>query len=98
MPERASVALNVIVTGVLFQPAAFGCTERVCDTVGGVLSMLTGGEVNVAPLPARSVTVTVRVRPEPSEVTASGLAEGVVEPTPERSSPAVNGTDTSVLF
>jgi hypothetical protein len=59
---------------------------------------LNAGEVNVALLPALSVTVIVPVTALPSVVRSSGVAVGLVEATPERPSEVVNGTETSVLF
>src|SRR3989454_5869775 len=73
----------------------FGLTLQV--TAGGVLSIFTAGEVNVALFPARSATVTVCVTPLPSVVRTSGL-DGVVTPTPERRSAAAKAIETSPLF
>src|SRR2546427_70314 len=65
--------------------------------VGGVRSMLTAGDVNVALLPASSVTVTVCVRPLPSAPKCSGLG-GDADATPDRLSCVVNAMSTGVLF
>src|SRR2546426_4458475 len=66
-------------------------------TVGGVLSIFTAGEVNVALFPARSATVTVCVTPLPSVVRTSGF-DGVVAASPERLSAAANAIETLPLF
>src|SRR6266566_3340983 len=71
--------------------------SRTHDTVGGVLSMFTGGDVNVALFPARSVTVMLCVTPLPSVVRTSGL-DGVVAASPERLSAAANAIETLPLF
>src|SRR5437899_12885891 len=71
----------------------FGATV----SVGGVRSMLTAGDVNVALLPASSVTVTVCVRPLPSAPKCSGLG-GDADATPARLSSVVNVMSTGVLF
>ena len=52
--------------------------------------MFTTGEVNVALLPAESVTVTCCVRPAPSWLNVTGLPL-LVEYTPEVASLVVNG-------
>src|SRR4051812_1875401 len=54
---------------------------------GAVLSILHADEVNVALLPALSVTITEPVTPAPSAEMTSGLLAGLVEDTPERLSP-----------
>jgi hypothetical protein len=55
-PERASEHETVAVTGVSFQPWAFGAGETSASVaVGGVRSMFTIGDVAVAVLPALSV-------------------------------------------
>jgi hypothetical protein len=66
--------------------------------VGAVLSIFTAGDVNVAALPALSVTVTVPVTAEPSVDRTSGLLPGFVDATPDVASAAVNVMDTFVLF
>src|SRR3954471_1950715 len=65
--------------------------------VGADLSIITVGEVNVAVLPAASVTVTPPLTSVPSTVNTSGLALDV-EATPERLSVAVKANETSLLF
>jgi hypothetical protein len=40
-PERASAHVNVTVTEVVFQPAAFGAGDALAVIVGGVVSRLT---------------------------------------------------------
>jgi hypothetical protein len=86
------------VTSVLFHPLAFAAGVLEPSSTGGVLSIFNAGEVNVAVLPALSVTVTEPVSPVPSLVTVSGLAPGFVLCTPERLSVTVNGIDTLLLF
>ena len=61
------------------------------------MSIFTLGEVNVALFPATSVTVTLPVTEEPSEVNERGLCIEV-EAKPDNASVAVKGTDTFVLF
>src|SRR5712691_2737017 len=67
-PDRLSLQVKLTVTSVLFQPFAFGAGLRAAVIVGGVLSILTAGEVKVALFPARSATVTVPVTAPPSAV------------------------------
>ena len=57
-------------------------------TAGGVLSILNAAEVNVALLPAMSVTVTVPVTLLPSVVSTNGLL-GELVLTPESASAVV---------
>ena len=66
-------------------------------TTGGVLSILTVGDVKVAELPAKSMAVTVPVTDAPSVVSRSGVGTDV-EAIPERLSAAVKGKLTFVLF
>jgi hypothetical protein len=96
-PEPLSVPVKLTVTSVLFQPWAFGPGEALALAVGGVLSILTAGDVNVLLLPAASVTVTAPVTDAPSDVSISGLLAGFVETTPDRLSVVVKENDTSVL-
>src|SRR5262245_60041998 len=98
MPDRESLPLNVTVTSVLFQPLALGAGKAAADAVGTVLSIFTTGEVKVALLPAKSVTVTVPVTAAPSVESTKGLAAGLVEPTPDSGSTGVNENETSLLF
>ena len=56
MPDSASAHMKVTVTGVRFQPAAFGSGDTVADIVGADLSTLTE-IVAVARLPALSTAV-----------------------------------------
>src|SRR2546428_11616744 len=97
IPETLSVAVKLTVTFVLFQPAALGCGAAAACTIGGVLSILTAGEVYVALLPARSVTVTAPATDEPSLVRDNGLCTDV-EATPDTTSDAVKLIATLVLF
>jgi hypothetical protein len=86
-------------TSVLFHPAALAAGLGVPKAnVGAVLSILKDAEVNVALLPALSVTITVPVTEFPSVASTKGLTFGVVVSTPDRLSEAVKDTDTSVLF
>src|SRR3569833_1088907 len=64
---------------------------------GAVLSMFRGTLVNVAVLPASSVTTTWPVTPCPSALTTSGLVL-LEEATPESASLSVNGMFTLGLF
>src|SRR5438093_288596 len=97
MPESASRPLKLTVSSVLFHPAALGCGAAAVCTVGGALSILTAGEVNVAVLPAASVAVTVPVTADPSLVSDNGLGTEV-DAGPERASVAVKLIATSLLF
>src|SRR5438128_2693887 len=97
-PERLSLAVKVMVTALLFQPFAFGLGDWLLVTVGGVRSMLTAGEVNLAMLPVTSVTVTMPVTDLPCVERTSGLLAGLVKATPEVASLAANGMETGVLF
>src|SRR5512139_1702468 len=81
--------------------AAFSATARpsaglAMVMTGGVVSMFTGGEVNVLLFPATSVTVTDAVTPVPSILNSSGLPGDAVA-TPEWLSAVVKGMDTAVL-
>ena len=97
-PDRVSAVVKAKLTFVLFHPAAFAVGFAAAKmSVGGVLSILKPGDVNVALLPATSLTVTVPVTEAPSAAKFSGLGIDV-DPKPDRASAAVNGTDTLVLF
>jgi hypothetical protein len=63
----------------------------------GVLSIFALGEVNVALLPATSVTVTIPLTAVPSVVNDSGL-DTDVEETPGKLSAVVKLNSTFVLF
>ncbi len=96
-PERVSAQVKLTVTSVLFQPFALAAGVRLPLIVGGVLSIFTAREVNVAVFPALSVTVTVPLTADPSVISTKGL--GIeVEATPERLSVVVKLKETSVLF
>jgi hypothetical protein len=70
-----------------------------CESMaGGVLSIFTAGDENVALLPALSVAATVPVTAAPSAVKTSRLPEGLVDANPDVASAAVNAMDTSVLL
>src|SRR2546425_12995094 len=97
MPESASVPLKLTATSVLFHPAAFGAGKAAACAIGGVLSILTEGEVKVAVLPAASFTVTLPLTDAPSAVSDSGLGTDV-DATPDRLSSVVKGKATFVLF
>src|SRR5437762_9176738 len=75
-----------------------GSATRTHPTVGGVLSIFMAGVVNVAVLPALSVTVIVAVTALPSVVNVTGLAVVLLASTPDAPSPVVNAIETSVLF
>jgi len=97
-PERTSEEVKPIATLLLFHPAAFAAgTADPNVTTGGVLSIFTGGDVNVAVLPARSVIVTTPLTDDPSAVTDKGLGTEV-EAIPERLSAVVKLKATLVLF
>src|SRR5438309_4112386 len=55
----ADVCSSDLVTFVLFHPLAFAAGAAAALAVGAVLSIFTAGVVNVALLPALSVTVTL---------------------------------------
>ena len=69
MPERVSLQVKCTVTGVLFQPFAFGGGLNEMAMAGGPMSMLNGPLVTDAVLPARSVAAPVTVWFGPSVVT-----------------------------
>lgn len=97
IPDRLSVPVNITVTFVWFHPLALGGGDTLAEATGGVLSILTAGDVKVALLPAASVTVTVLVTLDPSLVNTSGL--GIeVETTPDKLSLVEKLTRTSLLF
>ena len=91
-PETGSEHVNVTVTAVLFQPAAFGAGVTVAVIVGAVVSIDTVA-VAVAVLPAVSVAVPVTCWPAPSVDTTTGAGHTAnLEPV------HVNVTVTAVLF
>src|SRR5438034_6303110 len=97
MPESEFDPVKLTLTFVLFQPAPLGGGEAAAVAVGAVLSILTGGEVKLAVLPATSVTVTLPLTDVPSVVSTKGL--GIeVDATPERLSAGVKPKLTLVLF
>ena len=59
MPDRLSSHAKLTVTGLLFQPCAFGGVDRELVMFGGVRSMLTFPIVTDAEFPARSIQVPV---------------------------------------
>src|SRR5882724_8784052 len=65
---------------------------------GDVLSILTGGVVRCAVLPALSVTVSVPVTDVPSPESTRAFIPGLVREIPESASLAVKGSETAVLF
>jgi hypothetical protein len=72
IPDNESMAENVTVTLVLFQPLELGATSREAETTGAVLSMLIPVSVNVPVLPARSVAEPVAVWAAASAVVVIG--------------------------
>ena len=62
IPEVASLPFHVTVTGLLYQPLAFGSRSGLGAKTGGVESYLSGNEVE-AELPARSVQVALGAAP-----------------------------------
>ena len=97
IPERVSVPLNVTVTSVLFHPLASGTGDAVAVATGAVLSIFSAGDVNIAELPAASVTVTVPFTLEPSVLNVSEPGPAG-ETTPDRLSTVVKPIVTLVLF
>src|SRR5882762_7758033 len=99
--EMPATWLNVSLAATrnnAFSSSCRGGATRTHATVGGVLSIFTGGEVNIAVLPARSVTVMAAVTALPSVVSVTGLAVVLLASTPDTASLVVNAIDTLVLF
>jgi hypothetical protein len=96
IPDRAFVPVMLTVTFVLFQPAAFDCGEAAALAVGGIFSILTGGEVKIAVFPATSVTITLPLTDGPSLVSNNGLGMEV-EATPDKLSAVVKPKLTFVF-
>jgi hypothetical protein len=96
MPERLSVPVNVTVTLVLFQPAAFGAGEALAAAVGGVLSSLTVTDA-VCESPAPFVAVQVMVVPAVSAVSVI-TPQPDSESMPEIGSLKLQVTEVSELF
>jgi hypothetical protein len=94
-PESASAHAKLTVTAELFQPAAFGATDRDALMLGAVLSMLMPDTVALALLPALSVAVPVTDWFAPSIDSVVGALQLA---TPESASVHVKLTVTSVLF
>src|SRR5262249_53668476 len=92
MPERASVHVNVMVSGPVLMPFT-GAGETVAEIVGAVLSILTVSEAVVL-FPVFSFTVPV-TPVDPSAVTVTGGSQ--LAP-PESASLVVNETVTLPLF
>src|SRR4051794_1712249 len=93
-PDKASVAVNDTVTGLLFHPFALGAGEADGVTTGGVRSMLTCA-VAVADFPARSVVVPAIVWLAPSVVTTWSAGHDTI---PEPGSVQVKCAVTGPLF
>src|SRR5690242_5108264 len=74
IPDRPSEHRYVMVTSVLFQPAAFAGGTALALINGGVLSRFTRAVV-VADLPAWSVTVPGMVCPLPSALIRTGAGQ-----------------------
>ena len=87
--------MNVTVTEVLFQPAAFGVGSTAAVIVGGVVSIETVADAD-AELPATSSTARETVRSAPSVDTTTG--SGQPAPTPEPASVHVNEIVTGALY
>src|SRR6187549_1674389 len=96
--EAASSIVQVTCTSPRYQPALPAVPVTDAVITGAERSMFTTGDVKVAALPAKSVTVTCCVRPAPSWLKVSGLPL-LVENTPDpHASAVVNGMLTSPLF
>src|SRR4051794_1145934 len=97
MGEFSSLSVQVRWTSLTYQPSLPIVPDRWGVTAGAVTSMFTAGAVNVALLPAASLTTTLVVRLTPGPAITSGLALLVVA-TPEVASTVVNGMFTAPLF
>jgi hypothetical protein len=100
IPDSASAQLNVTVTAVLFQPAAFGAGLPEPEMVGAVLSSFTGTLTARATLPALSVHepwVLLLTCVVASAVT-SWADDAMFVATPETRSVQPNETLTSDMF
>ena len=86
--------MNVTVTEVLFQPAAFGVGTTVAVIVGGVVSIETVADAD-AELPATSSTARETARSAPSVDTTTGSGQPA---TPEPASVHVNVIVTGALY
>src|SRR5205814_9664179 len=93
-PERLSAQAKLTITSSLYQPLALAARSGAAPIVGAVLSMLTNAG-SEALLPALSSAVPSTVKAMPSVVLVCGPVQLA---TPERSSPQVKLTTTSVLF
>src|SRR3954468_16704624 len=71
MPATGSAQMKRTVTGVLFQPLAFGGGANRAEMFGAPLSMRIGSLAVVARLPALSVTVSLTVVMPAAGVTMS---------------------------
>src|SRR5207302_10115568 len=96
-PDKASVALNETVTFELFHPLVLAEGDWTAVITGGVLSILTEGDLKVALLSALSVTVTVSLTDDPSAANNNGL-DTELDATPDRLSAGVKLNVTFVLF
>ena len=94
MPDPESVHVNVTVTVVLFQPAAFGVGDTVVVTVGAVVSMDTVRDAD-AELPATSTAEREITWLVPSVDTTTGRGHVAI---PERVSAHVNVTVTGAVY
>src|SRR5947209_2149865 len=94
-PDRLSAQVQWTRTSPLYQPAPFGFVVGAPDSAGGVLSRLMPPRLVVAVLPAASVAVPVALWLAPSVLRMVGLEQPW---TPERASPQVKPTVTSLLY
>src|ERR1044071_3346349 len=94
IPDKLSEHRYVIVTSVLFQPAALAGGATLALISGGVLSRFTRA-VAVADLPAWSVTVPEMLCPLPSALTRTGAGQLTMS---EALGTQLKLTVTSVLF
>src|SRR6266568_5652313 len=94
MPDKASVHVKCVVTGVVFQPLLLAAGEGAAVTTGGVLATVRVTLVE-AVLLARSTAVPVTTWPAPSAETTTGPVQFAM---PEVASEHVKVTVTLVLF
>src|SRR5690349_5330036 len=97
MLPGTSLMAQATCTSLVYQPLLPG-VPLICGVIpGAVRSMLTGGVVKVALLPAASLTTTCVSSALPLPVMSTGLGE-LVEATPEVASLALNEKATSPVF
>jgi hypothetical protein len=97
IPERASVPVNVTVTLVSFQPAAFGAGEALANAMGGVMSILIVTDA-VVDSPAPFVAVHVNTVPAVSVVSVVTAQLGLESAMPDVGSLKFQATVVAELF